>query len=107
MIEELGLLPVDPNPEKGAIVTFISFACMGLIPLLPYLINISGALKDEYVFYWSIGFTFVALNVLGYVKAKFTEFNPIKSILETLVVGLISAGGSYGLGAIAHVIISH
>ena len=40
MIEELGLLPVEANPEKNALVTFISFACMGLIPILPYLINI-------------------------------------------------------------------
>ena len=102
MIEELGLLPVDPNPAKNAIVTFFSFACMGLIPLLPYLINISGALNDAYVFYWSIGFTFIALNVLGFVKAKFTEFNPLRSMAETLVIGCISAGGSYGLGVLAN-----
>ena len=47
----------------------------------------------------------MALNVLGFAKAKFTDFPVIKSILETLLIGVISAGGAYGLGALVNSIV--
>lgn len=38
MVEELGLLPIDEDPIKNAIVTFTAFVSFGLIPLLPFII---------------------------------------------------------------------
>ena len=40
MIEELGMLPEDDeNPVKNAIVTFISFAFFGLVPIIPFIVG--------------------------------------------------------------------
>jgi len=40
MVEELGLLPPDPNasPAKHGVITFISFCINGLVPLLTFII---------------------------------------------------------------------
>lgn len=39
MVEELGLIETDESPIKNAIVTFISFVCFGVIPILPFIVN--------------------------------------------------------------------
>jgi hypothetical protein len=39
MIEELGIIAEDGNPIWNALVTFIAFACFGLMPILPFIVG--------------------------------------------------------------------
>jgi VIT1/CCC1 family predicted Fe2+/Mn2+ transporter len=40
MVEELGMLPEEEeDPVKNAIVTFVSFATFGLVPIFPFIIG--------------------------------------------------------------------
>jgi len=45
----------------------------------------------------SVGFTLAALAVFGYVKGRFTGTHPVRSALQTLLVGGVAAGAAYGL----------
>jgi predicted membrane protein (TIGR00267 family) len=68
----------------------------GLMPMIPYFAykNINHAL------FTSIGVTVVILMVFGYVKAVVTGCNrrdAVFSSLQTLMVGVLAAGTSYGI----------
>jgi len=77
MVEELGLMPVDPDekPYKSGLVTFASFTGFGFIPLLSYAINlIPGAgMSDSTLFWIACVLTFCTLFVLGGVKGKLVD----------------------------------
>lgn len=38
MAEELGLMPIEENPLRSSVTTFISFLIFGFFPILPYVI---------------------------------------------------------------------
>jgi VIT1/CCC1 family predicted Fe2+/Mn2+ transporter len=40
LTDEYGLPPVDPNPMRAAIATFLAFLVAGFVPLLPFLLGI-------------------------------------------------------------------
>jgi predicted membrane protein (TIGR00267 family) len=68
----------------------------GLIPMIPYFAyhNINHAL------FTSIGITVVVLIIFGYVKAVVTgcnKYDSVLSSLQTLLVGVLAAGTSYGI----------
>jgi VIT1/CCC1 family predicted Fe2+/Mn2+ transporter len=85
---ELGLEAPDP---KRALISALTIAgayiAGGLIPLAPYMLvpRISTALPT------SAAVTVVALMVFGYVKARFTGANPVKSAIQTALVGGLAA----------------
>ena len=77
---------------------FMGFSYMlgGIIPMIPYfaLLNVNHAL------FISIAITVVELLVFGYVKAKVTGLRKgpaVMSALQTLIVGALAAGASYGI----------
>jgi vacuolar iron transporter family protein len=45
----------------------------------------------------SIGFTLVTLLVFGYVKGRFTRGHPIRSALQTTLIGGLAAAVAFGL----------
>lgn len=73
-----------------------SYFLGGLIPMIPYF-----AYKDiNHALFTSIGLTVLILLVFGYVKAMVTGCNRRDSIissLQTLLVGVVAAGTSYGI----------
>ena len=46
----------------------------------------------------SLVLTFIALVAVGIVKGKLASMDMVRSIVEIVVVGLLSAGGGYVLG---------
>jgi len=98
MVEELGLLDGDESPVKNALVTFFSFIIMGIFPLIPFLIGHWVHGDIHILFYASIGLTALSLFFLGAAKTKFTSIHPIKSGIETLIVGGIAAGAAFLIG---------
>ena len=91
---ELGL--EKPNPKRAprsALTIGLSYIVGGLIPLAPYLLisNTGSALLV------SVGCTLVALLIFGYVKGRFTGAPPIRSALQTALIGGLAAAAAFGL----------
>jgi VIT1/CCC1 family predicted Fe2+/Mn2+ transporter len=92
MREELNLEEPDRSPVTTGLTIGFSYMAGAIVPLLPYLFapRVSTALA------WSAGVTLLALFVAGAVKSRFTGEAPLKSALETAVIGAIAGGAAFG-----------
>ena len=91
---ELGLEKPDPQRAvRSALTIGLSYIIGGLIPLAPYMIisNPGSALL------FSVIFTLLALLIFGYVKGRFTGGHPIRSALQTALIGGLAAAAAFGL----------
>lgn len=89
---ELGL--EQPRPERARISALTiggAYMAGGLIPLAPYIILSSAHLA----LLFSVAVTLVALLVFGYIKGRFTTARPMRSALETALVGSLAAGAAF------------
>ena len=89
---ELGLEKPDPRRALASAAT-IAFAYIagGLIPLSPYFALSASRLA----LLWSVGLTLLALLVFGYVKGRFTGAGPVKSGIQTMLIGGIAAAAAF------------
>ena len=91
---ELGLEKPDPKRAlKSALTIGLSYIIGGLVPLAPYMLisNAGSALL------FSVIFTLLALLIFGYVKGRFTGGHPIRSALQTALIGGLAAAAAVGL----------
>jgi VIT1/CCC1 family predicted Fe2+/Mn2+ transporter len=91
---ELGLeKPAPQRALRSALTISASYIVGGLIPLAPYMLihNTGSALI------YSVIFTLAALLVFGYIKARFTGTHPIRSALQTALIGSLAAAAAFGL----------
>jgi chloramphenicol-sensitive protein RarD len=58
-----------------------------MIPLAPYIF----LQQTSVALLYSVGFTLVALLIFGFVKGKFTGTRPVKSALQTALIGSAAA----------------
>jgi len=89
---ELGLERPEPKRAMQSALTIgAAYIGGGLIPLLPYMLlhTLTAALRA------SVVATLVALLVFGFVKAKFTGSAPVRSALQTLMVGGLAATAAF------------
>ena len=89
---ELGLeKPEASRALKSGLTIGGAYILGGLIPLLPYIAMdvVSTALL------WSIGVTVLALFVFGYVKGQFTGTRPLKSAVQTCLIGSVAAAAAF------------
>lgn len=101
MIEELQLIPDEENPFRNSLVTFFSFCIFGLMPLIPFLVAKTNNIEIDTRFTIAvlvIGIVFLFL--LGFGKSFVTSAKWYISALETILIGAISAGASYGIGTL-------
>jgi VIT1/CCC1 family predicted Fe2+/Mn2+ transporter len=91
---ELGLEKPDP---KRAVVSAMTiggaYIAGGLIPLGPYFM-VAAASRALAL---SVAFTLLALLVFGYVKGRFTGARPIRSALQTVLVGGLAAAAAFAI----------
>jgi len=86
----------EPAPERalrsGATIGG-AYIAGGLVPLAPYFFmpTASAALPISALV------TLVTLFIFGYVKGRFTGARPVRSAIQTLVVGGIAASAAYAL----------
>ncbi|MGI8787803.1 MAG: VIT1/CCC1 transporter family protein [Pyrinomonadaceae bacterium] len=91
---ELGLEKPDPRRAwQSALTIGGSYIVGGLVPLTPYFVFA----HNETALLWSVGVTILALFVFGYVKGTFTGTKPLKSALQTTLIGSIAAGAAFGI----------
>jgi vacuolar iron transporter family protein len=94
LTEEYGLPPAVRSPWLAALSTFSSFFVCGLIPLLPYLFQLTDA------FVLSIIATGLVFFAIGSAKSRWSTTSWLRSGLVTLFVGAIAAGLAYAAGVI-------
>jgi vacuolar iron transporter family protein len=89
---ELGLEEPDPKRALTSAVTIaLSYIVGGLIPLSPYILLpvARNALLT------SVVVTLLALLIFGYIKGRFTGARPVRSGLQTALIGGLAAGAAF------------
>ena len=89
---ELGL--EEPDPRRAVVsagTIAASYIGGGLMPLSPYMVidHPSRALP------YSVGVTLIALGIFGFIKGRFTGTLPIRSALQTMLIGGLAAGAAF------------
>jgi len=105
MKEELNLAYDEQKSYKtSSTLTFFSFVCAGLVPLLPFLVwnGDRGAL-----FTLAIFFTGLALFFVGAMRTHFTGKNWAQAGFEMLLVGGMASVIAYSVGAIVKSLIGY
>ncbi|CAO3678982.1 unnamed protein product [Umbelopsis ramanniana] len=86
-----------PDPKRSMISGLTiggSYLVGGLIPLIPYFF-LQNAFDALYI---SIGVTLTTLMIFGYIKSLLVSpRTAFKGALQTLVIGAIAAGASFGI----------
>lgn len=79
MVEELGLMPVDPdeNPMKNGAVTFVSFLVFGFVPMAAYIVAVavggtSTIASFDVTFIVASIMTLITMFILGAITAIFS-----------------------------------
>jgi len=98
MADELNLMEEQTSPIKKGAVTFVSFAIIGFIPLIPYFLSFFSETVKANVYALSVVMTFITFFFIGSGKTFITGKNWFKSGLETLFVGGIAAIIAFGIG---------
>jgi VIT1/CCC1 family predicted Fe2+/Mn2+ transporter len=89
---ELGLEQPDPKrAHQSALTIGGAYIAGGLIPLLPYML-IAEAHEALLV---SVIVTLVALFLFGYVKGRYTGAVPLRSALQTTLIGGLAAAAAF------------
>ena len=81
-------------------VTFASFVLIGAVPLLPYILWMAWVPASGWAFVVSTVLTLMAFAIIGFGKSVVDDEPRIKSLVETLFLGIIAASIAYGLGAL-------
>jgi VIT1/CCC1 family predicted Fe2+/Mn2+ transporter len=108
MEEKIGLAGnSNENPIYKAITTFFAFYLVGLIPLIPFIyvyfvyFDLSHLVnKIDNVFLYSIIFTMISFFSIGLVKGKVVNKSPVRSGLNTLIIGGIAAAVAFLVGSL-------
>ena len=91
---ELGLEKPEPRRALISALTIAgAYIVGGMIPLSPYIFS----RETSVALLYSVGFTLAALLVFGFIKGRFTGNRPVKSALQTALVGSAAAGAAFGI----------
>jgi VIT1/CCC1 family predicted Fe2+/Mn2+ transporter len=89
---ELGL--EQPRPERAlrsALTIGGAYIAGGIIPLAPYMVI--AQVRTALLF--SVALTLLALLIFGFIKGRFTTPRPVRSALQTALVGSVAAGAAF------------
>jgi VIT1/CCC1 family predicted Fe2+/Mn2+ transporter len=89
---ELGLEKPEPKRARNSALTIGgAYIAGGFIPLLPYILlgKLDVALR------FSVVVTLLALLIFGFVKGHFTGVSPLRSALQTVVIGGLAATAAF------------
>jgi VIT1/CCC1 family predicted Fe2+/Mn2+ transporter len=91
---ELGLEKPEPRRALISAVTIGgAYVAGGLVPLAPYIFTHSAS----NALFISVGLTLFALFAFGYVKGRFTGTRPLRSALQTTLIGSVAAGAAFAI----------
>ena len=91
---ELGLEKPEPRRALVSALTIAgAYIAGGFIPLSPYLVT--GEASAALLF--SVILTLTALLTFGFIKGRFTGMRPVRSALQTALIGSVAAGAAFGI----------
>jgi VIT1/CCC1 family predicted Fe2+/Mn2+ transporter len=94
---ELGL--EKPDPKRALVSAFtiaVSYVAGGLIPLAPYIVaDFVKQMSVATALLLSIALTLIALLVFGFIKGRYTGTRPLRSALQTALIGSLAAGAAF------------
>lgn len=95
--EELGIDPEELGGSawEAAIASFFLFAAGAIIPVFPFFFVSGGA-----AVLWSLGLAAIGLFLLGAATALVTGTGVLRTGARSLMLGLIAAGATYGVGTL-------
>ena len=89
---ELGLERPDPRRARtSAAVIATAYIVGGLIPLFPYMLFHAA----NTALYMSIVITLCALAIFGFVKGRYTGAKPLRSAMQTTLIGGVAATAAF------------
>jgi VIT1/CCC1 family predicted Fe2+/Mn2+ transporter len=94
LTDEYGLPPVEPDPMRAAIATFLAFLVAGFVPLLPFIFSVPNAFTVSAVV------TGVVFFCIGAAKSIWSLSPWWRSGLETFFIGGAAAGVAYFVGSL-------
>ena len=97
MVEkELGItVEAGPGALQGAIVLAVTFALASLVPIGPFFFLPVGSAAIV-----AVALSAVAMFVLGFVKARIVNTNPVASGLEIVGLVAVASAGGYVVGTL-------
>ena len=89
---ELGL--EKPDPKRAFVSAFTiagAYIAGGFVPLAPYIFAHSASVA----LIFSVIMTLLALLIFGFIKGRFTGTKPVRSALQTALIGSLAAGAAF------------
>lgn len=96
LTDEYGVSPASPHPLRAAIATFVAFLAAGMVPLLPFLFDLSDAFLAA-----SLATAAVFFGI-GAAKSRWSLAPWWWSGTETLAIGGTAAVIAYFVGTLFH-----
>lgn len=91
---ELGLERPQPGRARASALTIAaSYVAGGLVPLAPYFFTRTATAALPV----SVALTLLALLAFGYVKGRFTGSRPLRSAVQTVLIGGVAAAAAFGI----------
>lgn len=91
---ELGLEKPEPKRAVTSALTIAAaYIAGGFIPLAPYIV----ADTAPVALLFSVVMTLIALFIFGFVKGRFTGTKPLRSALQTALIGSVAAGAAFAI----------
>lgn len=97
MKDELNMMRDGKSPFKIGLATLISFILVGFIPLMVYLWDFFFP-TDLNIFLWTSILTGIAFLIVGWLKGVVNQTPALRSISETVALGLLAAIVAYYVG---------
>ncbi len=97
MKDELNMMRDGKSPFKIGFATLISFILVGFIPLMVYLWDFFFP-TDLNIFLWTSILTGIAFLIVGWLKGVVNQTSALRSISETVALGLLAAVVAYYVG---------
>lgn len=93
---ELGLEKPDPHRAlQSALTIAAAYIVGGFIPLIPYML----VPHAKSALWFSAFITLAALLIFGFVKGRFTGVSPLKSAVQTAVIGSLAAAAAFAIAS--------
>lgn len=96
----------EPSSVINGATTFASFILVGLVPLLAYTYANIFSTDTENLFLVACILTSFAFVGIGVLKSKVAKTSVIRSVLETVILGVIAAIFAYVLGDVLEQLIA-